>query len=193
MKKNTKNTKNTKSTKNKRIPIFGNLKTLATAAMLAAISAVIGIICKNFFTFNIYYRVTFENLPVIFSGIVFGPFVGAAVGIVADIVSCLCSSNPSLNPLITAGAAFVGLASGIVARWIIKRRGGLQIALSVATAHLIGQVIIKSIAKMIWFGMPKEGVLLGLGISLVVGTLEFFAIKYLLSRKVIVSQLEVMK
>ena len=182
-----------KNTNKRRILIFGNLKTLVTAAMLAAISAVIGIICKNFFTFNIYYRVTFENLPIIFSGIVFGPFVGAAVGIVADIVSCLCSSNPSLNPLITAGAAFVGLASGIVARWIIKRRGGLQIALSVATAHLIGQVIIKSIAKMIWFGMPKEGVLLGLGISVVVGSIEFFAIKYLLSRKVIVSQLEVMK
>ena len=182
-----------KNTNKRRIPIFGNLKTLVTAAMLAAISAVIGIICKNFFTFNIYYRVTFENLPIIFAGIAFGPFVGGAVGIVADIVSCLCSTNPSLNPLITVGAASVGLVSGIVARWIIKRRGGLQIALSVATAHIVGQVIIKSVAKMLWFGMPQEGVLLGLGISLVVGTLEFFAIKYLLSRKVIVSQLEVMK
>lgn len=182
-----------KNTNNNRIPIFGNLKTLVMAAMLAAISAVIGIICKNFFTFNVYYRVTFENLPIIFSGIVFGPFVGAAVGIVADIVSCLCSSNPSLNPLITAGAASVGLVSGVVARWVIKRRGGLQIALSVASAHIIGQVAIKSVAKILWLGMPSVGVLLGLGISVVVGTLEFFAIKYLLSRKVIVSQLEVMK
>ena len=182
-----------KSTKNRSIPIFGNLKTLVMEAMLAAISAVIGIICKNFFTFNIYYRVTFENLPIIFSGIVFGPFVGGMVGIVADIVSCLCSTNPSLNPLITVGAASVGFVSGAMARWIIKRRGGLQIALSVSMAHIVGQVIIKSIAKMIWFGMPWEGVLLGLGISVVVGALEFFAIKYLLSRKVIVSQLEVMK
>ena len=136
---------------------------------------------------------TFENLPIIFAGVAFGPFVGAAVGIVADVVSCICSTNPSVNPLITVGAASVGFISGAVARWIIKRRGGLQIALSVSMAHIIGQVIIKSIAKMIWFGMPKEGVLLGLGISVVVGSIEFFAIKYLLSRKVIVSQLEVMK
>lgn len=169
---------------------YGSLRVLTTAAMLAAISVVIGIICKNFFTFNVYYRVTFENLPIIFAGIVFGPFVGAAVGIVADIVSCLCSTNPALNPLITLGAACVGLVSGIVAKWIVKRRGGMQIAVAVASAHLIGQVAIKSVAKILWFGMPKIGILLGLGISVVVGIIEFFAIKYLLSRKVITSQLE---
>lgn len=182
-----------KSNKKSRIPIFGSLKTLVMAAMLAAISAVIGIICKNFFTFNIYYRVTFENLPIIFAGIAFGPFVGGAVGIVADVVSCLCSTNPSVNPLITVGAASVGFVSGAVARWIVKRRGGWQIALSVALAHIVGQVAIKSVAKMLWFGMPPIGILLGLGISAAVGTLEFFAIKYLLSRNEIVSQLEVMK
>ena len=169
---------------------YGSLRVLTTAAMLAAISVVIGIICKNFFTFNVYYRVTFENLPIIFAGIVFGPFVGAVVGITADIVSCLCSTNPALNPLITLGAASVGMVAGVVSKWLIRRRGGFQIAVSVALAHLIGQVAIKSVAKILWFGMPRIGVLLGLGISLAVGTIEFFAIKYLLSRKVIAAQLE---
>lgn len=172
---------------------YGSLKVLTVAAMLAAISVVIGIVCKNFFTFNVYYRVTFENLPIIFAGIVFGPFVGAAVGVVADIVSCLSSTNPALNPLITIGAACVGFVSGAVSKWVVKRRGNLQIAVSVASAHLIGQVAIKSVAKILWFGMPKIGVLLGLGISVVVGILEFLAIKYLLSRKAITAQLEVTK
>ena len=36
-------------------------KVLTTAALLAALSAVIGIVCKNLFTFNIYYRLTFEG------------------------------------------------------------------------------------------------------------------------------------
>jgi uncharacterized membrane protein len=44
--------------------VFGKTRVLTIAAMLTAISVVIGIVCKNFLTFNIYYRITFENLPV---------------------------------------------------------------------------------------------------------------------------------
>ena len=95
------------------------LKRLTTAAMLAALSAVIGILCKNFFTFNIYYRVTFENMPVILSGIMFGPVIGAAVGVAADAISCLSSTNPNLNPIISLGAASVGAVAGFVP-YIIK-------------------------------------------------------------------------
>ncbi len=158
--------------------------------MLAAVSAVIGIVCKNFFTFNIYYRVTFENLPIIFAGILFGPFAGAAAGIVADATSCLMSTNPVINPIISAGAACVGFCAGAVPRWIIRNPGNAQIALSVVSSHLIGQVIIKSIGKIVFFYMPWWGAFVGLGISVVVGTLEFFAIRYIMSRKSIMAQLK---
>lgn len=156
------------------------LKTLSVAAMLAAISAVIGIVCKNLFTFNFYYRVTFENMPVILSGIMFGPVIGAAVGAVADMVSCLSSTNPALNPVITLGAATVGAVSGLVP-YIIKRKGKLQTALAIGLAHLIGQVGIKSLAKVIWMSMPWQGVFIGLGISVGVGVFEFFVISWLRS------------
>ncbi len=154
------------------------VRTLTAAAMLAAVSAVIGILCKNFFTFNIYYRVTFENMPVILSGLMFGPAMGGAVGAAADVISCLCSSNPNLNPIITLGAASVGVLSGFVP-YIIHKKSGVQTAVAVALAHLVGQVGIKSVGKMLYFGMPWQGTFIGLAISVLVGAVELWIINWL--------------
>ena len=153
-------------------------RVLTTAALLAALSAVIGIICKNLFTFNVYYRLTFENAPIILAGLLYGPVVGAMVGICADAVSCLMSSNPALNPLISLGAATVGIISGLVPK-LIRRGVRLQTATAVILAHLIGQVGIKSIAKMIYFGMPWQGIFLGLAFSAVVGVMECLLLSWM--------------
>ena len=160
-------------------------RVLTTAALLAALSAVIGIICKNLFTFNIYYRLTFENAPIILAGLLYGPVVGAMVGICADAVSCLMSSNPALNPLISLGAAMVGVISGLVPK-LIRRGIRLQTATAVILAHLIGQVGIKSIAKMIYFGMPWQGIFLGLAFSAVVGVMECLLLSWMRGNKSLV-------
>lgn len=159
-----------------------SIRVMTAAAMLTALSVIIGIFCKNLFTFNVYYRVTFENLPIILSGLLFGPLAGAVCGVCADILSCICSTNPAVNPLITVGAACVGLCAGLVPRFILKKRSTAQYAAAVFSAHLLGQVIIKSIAKMIWFGMPWWGAFLGLGISAAVGSLELLIIKWLMEK-----------
>lgn len=160
-------------------------RVLTTAALLAALSAVIGIVCKNLFTFNIYYRLTFENAPIILAGLLYGPVVGAMVGICADAVSCLMSPNPALNPIISLGAASVGLISGLIPK-IIRRGVKVQTATAVVLAHLIGQVGIKSIAKMIYFGMPWQGIFLGLGFSVVVGIMECLLLCWMRSNKSLV-------
>ena len=90
-----------------RIPLFKSLKALCLAAMLTAMSVVIGIFCKNLLNFGDgLFRVTFENLPIIISGITFGPIVGALVGAGSDLLSYLLSTQvypPKL--IVTAGAA----------------------------------------------------------------------------------------
>ena len=160
-------------------------RVLTTAALLAALSAVIGIVCKNLFTFNIYYRLTFENAPIILGGLLYGPVVGAMIGICADAVSCLMSTNPALNPIISLGAAAVGLISGLVPK-IVRRGVRVQTATAVVLAHLIGQVGIKSIAKMIYFGMPWQGIFLGLGFSVIVGIMECLLLCWMRSNKSLV-------
>lgn len=174
-----------KTEKQKRVTV----KVLTMAAMLTALSAVIGILCKSYFTFNVYYRITFENMPVILAGVVFGPAVGAAVGAVADIISCISSTNPNLNPIITLGAAAVGASAGFVP-YIINKKGALQTALAVALAHLVGQVGIKSVGKILYFAMPWQGVFIGLAISAVVGAVECWLICWLRSTRGISRYLE---
>ena len=157
-------------------------RVLTTAALLAALSAVIGIVCKNLFTFNIYYRLTFENAPIILAGLLYGPVVGAMVGICADAVSCLMSTNPALNPIISLGAGTVGLMAGLASR-MIPRGVRTQTAVAVILAHLIGQVGIKSIGKILYFGMPWQGIFLGLAFSAVVGVMEFLLISWMRTNK----------
>lgn len=139
-----------------------NVRVLTTAAMLGALSVVIGIFCKNFLNFgNGLFRVTFENFPIIMSGILFGPFVGAAVGVVSDMVSYFLSTQSfAISPIVTLGAALVGAMSGIVSNYIVKKRGTFRIILSVLAAHLVGSLIVKTFGIYAYYNMSYPLMLL---------------------------------
>lgn len=139
-----------------------NVKVLTTAAMLGALSVVIGIFCKNFLNFgNGLFRVTFENFPIILSGILFGPAVGAAVGIVSDMVSYFLSTQSfAISPIVTLGAALVGAVSGIVSNYIIKKRGTLRVVISTLAAHVVGSLIVKTFGIYTYYSMSYGMLLL---------------------------------
>ena len=170
--------------------IFRRVKALTLTAMLIAMSVVIGILCKNFLTWNIYYRFTLENLPIFFASIAFGPFLGAAAGVLADLVSCLCSTNPAVNPIISLGALMVGFMAGLISHHLPFRNDNVRIACAVALGHIVGQVGIKSVGKILWYGMPWYGVFLGLGFSVLAGLVEFFVLRYLYKNRSIQSSLK---
>ena len=130
------------------------VRALTLSAMLVAMSVVIGIFCKTFLNLGGgLFRITFENMPIILSSIIFGPWVGAAVGVAADLISYLLS--PQIYPpnlVVTLGAAVIGITAGFVAR-ITKRRGRTyQIILSSAAAHILGSMIIKSFGLFQYYG-----------------------------------------
>ena len=134
--------------------VKGQIKRLTLAAMLTAMSVVIGIFCKNFLNFGGgLFRVTFENLPVILSGILFGPIWGAAVGVAGDLVSYFLSAQVyPPNLIVTFGAMCVGLLSGLASRFIVKKRGYAQIIFAGSLAHLVGSMIIKPIGLFQFYG-----------------------------------------
>ena len=123
---------------------------------------------------------TFENLPIILSGIIFGPVMGMAVGLASDIISYLLSGQAyPLNILVTIGAGAIGLVSGLVARFVVKKRGNMQIILSAAAAHVIGSMIIKPIGLYQFYNIA---VLWRIPLYLVIAPLEIL-ILCLLYRK----------
>ena len=112
------------------------VKKLAVSAMMIAMSTTIGIICKNLFSIGLFYRITFENLPIIFASITLGPLYGAVIGFASDFISCICSVNPAVNPIISVGAVCVGLFSGLTSR-IIKSNINKRIIFSARRPVLV--------------------------------------------------------
>lgn len=158
--------------------LFKSVKALTLSAMLAAMSVVIGIFCKSLMNFGDgLFRISFENLPIILSGIILGPIAGGAVGIVSDVLSYLLSAQAyPINLIVTLGAASVGLVSGAVSRFFVKKSGLAQITTSALLAHLVGSLIIKSIGLFSIYGW---GILWRLPTYAVIASLEILVI-YLL-------------
>lgn len=132
------------------IAVFGNPRALCLAALLAAMSLILGKFLQIPTPFSELVRISFENLPVILAGIVLGPLAGAMTGAVADLVGCLAYGY-SINPLITLGAAAVGLVSGCAALLLRKASLLLRISVSATLAHLVGSVLIKTAGLAAWY------------------------------------------
>lgn len=148
-----------------------NIKALTTAAMLTAMSVIVGILCKNFLNFGEgLFRITFENLPIILTGILYGPMVGGAVGAATDLISYFLSAQiypPNL--IVTLGATMVGVVAGLMAKFVIKKRGYAQIIVSGSVAHIVGSMIIKPIGL---FQFYQWSVLFRIPLYLVIAPIE---------------------
>ena len=137
-------------------------------------------------------RFSLENTPIILSGIAFGPGAGALVGLVADLVGCVMVGY-TINPLVTLGAVAIGLISGFVPRILAKINisGKIQLAITVAVAHLVGSVVIKTLGLAAYYDMPLVILMLWRVLNyLIVGALDGIVVHILLSRKEIDKQIK---
>lgn len=133
------------------------IQKISICAMLIGISVVVGTLCRNYLTFGPFIRITFENLPIILTGLLFGPVYGLAVGACTDLVSSVLSAQ-DINPIITLGSLAVGLCSGLAsevgnmlgAKPILKKISGCIFA------HLIGSLIVKTAGLYIYYYSGTE-------------------------------------
>ncbi len=160
-----------------------SVKTLTIGAMLTAISIVVGIFCKNFLNFgNGLFRITFENFPIILSGILFGPVVGGIVGAASDTLSYILSTQSfAISPIVTLGAISVGVVSGAVTRLSKGKIGFGKILLTAGLGHFVGSIIIKSIGLYAYYGAL---VLYRIPTYIIICTLECVMIHLLFQNKV---------
>lgn len=163
-----------------------DIRLITVTAMLVAISVIIGIFCKNFLNFGAgpfagLFRVTFENLPIILAGILYGPVIGGVVGLATDLISYLLSNQMyPPNLIVTLGAISVGVIAGLVAKYLVKKKGSRQVIIAGALAHIVGSMIIKPIGLYQFYGVL---VLLRIPMYLLIAPLEIFILCMLLKRK----------
>ncbi len=165
-----------------------NIKVISASTLFAAISIIMG----KFLALNIgdTIRFSFENLPIILSGIFFGPIVGALTGAVADILGCFLRGYP-LNYILTIAAVFIGFAAGIVFTLLKHCKLYIKTAITLFVCHSIGSVIIKSIGLSIFYDLPLTLTLLQRSFNYIcVLVCEFFLIVILLKNKLFVKQMD---
>ncbi|MBR4150275.1 MAG: folate family ECF transporter S component [Firmicutes bacterium] len=98
----------------KRTPV--SVRLLAVNAMLAAMCVVLGYVAIDLGT----VKITFESLPILIAGLMFGPAWGAGVGLVGTLLSQLLKYGVSVTtPLWILPYVVCGLVAGIYA----KKRG----------------------------------------------------------------------
>lgn len=173
---------------NKRHDHLSATRMITTLGLLIGLSVVIGWVCKTYLTVGAI-RITFENVPIILSGIIYGPVIGAIVAVLSDVISCLISPNPALNPIIMLGAATIGIISGVISRRVQKHKF-LKSALSVFLSHIVGSMIIKSLGLYLFWRYDYSILLLRIPLYLAISTCETAIIYALLKNNYIVSLLE---
>lgn len=166
--------------------LLGNTKVLMISALFIAMSMVLGKVLS--FTMG-PFRISFENLTILMSGILFGPIIGLLIGAVSDIIGCIIVGY-TINPIITAGAASIGFIAGLASFYFSKGNLKTNLLVSVGLAHIIGSMIIKSIGMMVYFSFPIGAVLLRIPLYVIIGGVEFYIIYLLLSNKSFRKQLD---
>ena len=133
--------------KNQNMPLFR----LAACAFLVAPS----IVCGKFLAISVgdILRFSFENLPILFAGLAFGPVAGVLVGASADLLGCVLRGY-AVNPWVTAGAVLIGLIAGVGG--VLLRRLPLtwRVAVTTLVAHLVGSVAVKTIGLAAYYSYP---------------------------------------
>lgn len=166
--------------------VFKNLKILCCCAMFMALSAVIAYVCKLFLTLSMSFRITFENLPIILSGIFFGPVAGLVTGLGSDLISTAVSQYGigGINPIITLGAGSVGLVAGLCTRLIPKKKSGtLKLLITVFAAHIVGNMLIKSLGLHLFYSFSLPQLLPRIPLYIIIGALEFTVIMLIIKNK----------
>ena len=176
-----------------KIAVFKTLTVLVASAFMAAIS----LVCGKYLAIPIgdVMRFSFENTPIILSGVIFGPCVGAAVGVAADLVGCLAVGF-TINPIITLGAGMIGFISG-GSNYILKKLGisdlKTRIIISAALSHFVGSLIIKTIGLAAFYSIPFYSLfLLRLINYAIVGSLDGLIVYQLLKNKSFIGQINSM-
>ncbi len=130
-------------------------------------------------------RFSFENLPIIMSGMLFGPFAGLAVGVVSDLIGCVLVGY-TINPVITVAGGLIGIISGLIYPLLRTMRAPywLRITATVFIAHLICSVVIKTFGLLMFYDMEWWVLMLWRALNyLIVGVLENILIYVLMKNR----------
>ena len=152
------------------VAVMADPRVLCFAALLAAMSVVLAYLAKLIFGMG-PLRLTFENLPIIFGAVSFGPFVGMTIAAVADLCSCLFAGQAP-NPLIMVGSLSIGLVAGVLGRYLLRKRRLPQLLAIEFFTHALGSMLLKTLALRVYFSFGWPVLLMRIPVYMLVVAVE---------------------
>ena len=140
-----------------------SVRTLTMMALLVAMSIVFSrvlSISTGFVRFNL------GSLPVLLAALLFGPWAGFAVGVVADM-----------------GAGAIGLVAGYAWQKLPNLRTGLRLQISVLLGHFVGSMVINSLALRIFYGYAWSVLLTRIPNAIVLAAVNTVLLRILLENR----------
>lgn len=101
------------------------------------------------------FRIGFGGFPIIFAGILFGPWYGAVVGLLADIQGFFIHPSGPYLPHFTVTSGLTGLIPGLLVHSFFRgRRGYIELAVAIGTGQLITTVFLVPLVHNELYGIP---------------------------------------
>ena len=156
-----------------------SVRTLTMLALLVAMSIVFSrvlSISTGFVRFNL------GSLPVLLAALLFGPWAGFAVGAVADIIGGVLAGY-AINPLITLGAGAIGLVAGFAWQKLGSLSIVLRLSVSVLLGHIVGSMVITSLALRLFYGYPWATLAVRIPNALILSAVNVVLLRILLENR----------
>lgn len=140
-------------------PVF-HTKRLVLCALFTAIGVLLsGPLSIPVFPLGIYsLKIGLGTLPVILSGILFGPVYGGIVGAITDVLQVLLFPKGAFVPWFTVVAALNGI---IPALFFLRNQRAtfLRLLAAVGSAQIVCSVICSTFLLVLLYGIPLETIL----------------------------------
>ena len=157
--------------------------------MLALLTAMSIIFARVLTVSTGFLRFNLGALPTHLAAVWFGPAGGFAVGAVADLIGGTLSGY-SINPLITLGAGSVGLVSGLLFQKLSSLRLGLRLQISILAGHLVGSVVINSLALHLFYGYQWPVLAVRIPNAIVLSAVNTVLVRILLENKALAAMIK---
>ena len=142
-----------------------------TLTMLALLTAMSIIFARVFTVSTGFLRFNLGALPTHLAAVWFGPAGGFVGGALADMIG------------VTLGAGSVGLVSGLLYRSLHEMRLGLRLQISILAGHLVGSVVINSLALHLFYGYQWALLAARIPNALVLSVVNTLLVRILLENK----------
>jgi len=160
--------------------------------MALAFFVAITIILTRFLSFTMFVfgansiRVGFGHIPIILSGILFGPIAGAMVGAVSDFLGTLLFSPFPLFPGFTLTAALTGFIPGLLFIYFKRKKVTFLKTLGIVyTSEIICSILLNTLWLTMLYGISYSTLIYPRMISSTILTLVYSVIVFILYKKLI--------